>query len=74
MLNIKHLGKLLMQPEYRKYELALQNLKNTPRYTLTSTDILGTEIELVDAASFLSTTEAEPFVKECCRVLRPQGS
>ncbi len=55
MLKIKYLGKLLMQPEYRKYELSLQKLKNTPRYTLASTNILGlgTEIELVDAASFL---------------------
>lgn len=53
MLHIKHLSKLLLQPEYRKYELALKNLRSTPRYTLTSTDIFRTEIELVDAASFL---------------------
>lgn len=73
MLNIKYLGKLLMQLEYRKYEIALQNLKNMPRYTLTSTDILRTEIELVDAASFLSKKEAEPFVKEYGCVLRTKG-
>jgi len=54
-LFLKHLAKLGLKQGYRQKYLALQKLKNTPRYTLTSTNILGlgTEIELVDAASFL---------------------
>lgn len=50
---LRHLGKLLLQPEYRRRHSALQKLRNTPRYTPTSTKLLGTEIGLVDAASFL---------------------
>ena len=51
--KLKHIGKLLLQPEYRRYNLALKTLFNTPRYTNSSTNLLGSEIELVDAASFL---------------------
>jgi FkbM family methyltransferase len=52
-LQLKHLGKLLLQSDYRRRYLALQKLRDTPRYTPTYTDLLGTEIGLVDAASFL---------------------
>ncbi len=51
--KLKHIVKLLLQTEYRRYNLALETLFNTPRYTNSSTNLLGTEIELVDAASFL---------------------
>lgn len=50
---LKHLGKLILRPEYRRYQFAAKKLYNTPRYTATSTNILGTEIELVDSISFL---------------------
>ena len=49
----KHLGKILLRPEYRKYEFLKQTLKNTPRYTPTSVNLFGIKIDLVDAASFL---------------------
>lgn len=54
MLKPKHLGKLLLQPEYRRHSSALKKLRNIPRYTPCSTDILGAELELVDSASFIS--------------------
>jgi len=50
---LKHQAKLLLRPNYRKYHLAIKKLSQTPRYTLTSTNILGTEIKLVDSISFL---------------------
>jgi FkbM family methyltransferase len=52
----KHWAKLLLRPKYREYvqkEKELRRLKRIPRYTLTSTNILGTEIKLVDSASFI---------------------
>ena len=52
-LSLKHLAKLGLKQGYRHKYLALQKLKNTPRYTPTVTDLFATEIELVDAASFL---------------------
>lgn len=51
MSNLKHLGKLLLRPDYARRHYALQKLSNTPRYTPVFTDLLGTEIQLVDAAS-----------------------
>lgn len=56
-LGFKHLGKLLLKPEYRRYHAAKKKLKNTPRYTTTTTTILGREIELVDSTSFLCMYE-----------------
>lgn len=51
--SLRHLVKLLLRPNYRSRHSALQKLRRTPRYTPTSTNLLGTEIEVVDAASFL---------------------
>lgn len=51
--RVKHLGKLLLRPGYRNRHSALQKLRNTPRYTHSSTKLLGDPIEFVDAASFL---------------------
>lgn len=53
MNSIKHLGKLLLRAEYRKRYFELRRLQKMPRYKQTSTTLLGSEIELVDAVSFL---------------------
>ncbi|MEA5503464.1 FkbM family methyltransferase [Halotia wernerae UHCC 0503] len=53
MISLQHYLKLMLQEEYRKKHLALKKLNSTPRYTLTTTNILGTEISLVDSASFI---------------------
>ena len=50
---LKHLGKLLLRPNYRRYYSFRQNLKNIPRYTPTSINLFGTDFKLVDSASFL---------------------
>ncbi|MCL1470569.1 FkbM family methyltransferase [Argonema antarcticum A004/B2] len=77
--DLKHLGKLFLRPDYRKYQLAVQKLIKTPRYTHTSSDILGKEIELVDSASFIfmykeifeqqiyrfKTKKSDPFILDC---------
>ncbi|MGK7874692.1 MAG: FkbM family methyltransferase [Xenococcaceae cyanobacterium] len=49
----KQLGKFFLSPDYRKQYFAIQKLKKIQRYTTTHTNLLGTEIELVDNASFL---------------------
>ncbi len=53
MWDFKHFVKLLLRSGYRQHHYALRKLSKTPRYTQISTNLLGTEIELVDAASFL---------------------
>ncbi|MBW4649278.1 MAG: FkbM family methyltransferase [Kastovskya adunca ATA6-11-RM4] len=51
--RLKHFGKLLVQPEYRKHHFTLQNIKKLPRYIPSSTTLFEREFELVDSASFL---------------------
>jgi len=77
--RIKHWSKLIIQPKYKRYHDALMKLKNTPRYTPTSTTLLGYEIELVDSASFLfmyreifeqkiykfKSKKSDPFIIDC---------
>lgn len=53
LTQVKHLIKLVVKPDYKQKYLALEKLKKAPRYTKTSTFILGKEIELVDSLSFL---------------------
>lgn len=50
---LKHLGKLLLKPDYRKHYLVQQTLKNVPRYTPTSIKLFGFDFQLIDSASFL---------------------
>lgn len=50
---LKHLGKLLLRPDYRRHYFVRQNLRNIPRYTPTSINLFGSNIQLVDSASFL---------------------
>lgn len=52
-LSVKHLGKLVLRPEYRRHQFLKYRLRNIPRYTPTSTSLFGRKVELVDAASFL---------------------
>lgn len=77
--RIKHWSKLIIQPQYKRYHDALRKLKNTPRYTPTSTTLLGHELELVDSASFLfmykeifeqqiykfKARKSDPFIIDC---------
>jgi FkbM family methyltransferase len=50
---LKHCGRLLLKPNYRRRHVALKRLQKKPRYTAASTNLLGTEMKLVDTASFL---------------------
>lgn len=79
LTDLKHLGKLILRPDYRKYQFAVKKLRKTPRYTQTSTNILGKEIQLVDTASFLfmykeifeqqiykfKSKNTQPFIIDC---------
>ena len=57
-LLIKHLIKLLLRPEYRNFYKQneqlkqIEWLKDTPRYTPVTTEILGKPLQLVDGRSF----------------------
>ncbi len=53
MFGAKHYLKLAIQEDYRKKCSALKKLKSTPRYTETTTSLLGREISIVDSASFV---------------------
>lgn len=50
---LRHLGKLLLQSDYRRHYFLRQNLRNIPRYTPSSIKLFGADIQLVDSASFL---------------------
>ncbi|AFY72035.1 methyltransferase FkbM family (plasmid) [Thalassoporum mexicanum PCC 7367] len=53
--QVKHWAKLLLKPEYKSAHLRRQELNrigNIPRYTSTTTNILGTPIEILDSISF----------------------
>lgn len=51
--QVKHWGKCLLRPGYRRKHQALKRLRAVPRYQPTTTDILGRPLELVDSASFI---------------------
>ena len=54
-LPIKHWTKLLLRPDYKKsyaQTKELQRIKNTPRYTNISTNLLGPKLLLPDGLSF----------------------
>lgn len=60
--RLKHWSRLLVYPQYRDHQRKItrlkkefSRLKSLPRYEPTVTDIIGTPIEIVDAASFLWT-------------------
>lgn len=77
--DLKHLGKLILRSDYRRYHFATEKLRRKSRYTHTTTNILGKEIELVDSASFLfmykeifeqqiykfRAKNSEPFIIDC---------
>jgi FkbM family methyltransferase len=50
----RHWCKLLIYPDYRHKQRELARLAALPRYTAATTEITGTKIEIVDAASFIS--------------------
>lgn len=54
--KLKKMFNLFLKKDYKKYikkYFLLKKIAKTERYTATNTEILGTEIELVDSASFL---------------------
>lgn len=51
--SVKHIGKILLRPDYRRVTTEKSKLRKTPRYTRTSTSLLGRELILADSASFL---------------------
>lgn len=53
-MSLIHLVKLFLQPTYRRYYISWRKLWHTPRYKPVTTNILGSELQLVDAASFRS--------------------
>lgn len=63
---VRHFRDLVLCPDYRRKWRALRRLQKLPRYSPAKTDILGTEIELVDAASFRFMHD-EIFVREIYR-------
>ena len=52
-LYVKHLGKLILRPEYREHQIVKRKLRKVPRYTSSFIELLGKKVELVDAASYL---------------------
>ncbi|MCB9079910.1 MAG: FkbM family methyltransferase [Anaerolineaceae bacterium] len=54
LIALKHYTKLTFSNDYRKKHQALSKLRNLPRYTPTTINILGNELQLIDAASFFS--------------------
>lgn len=58
----KHYLKIIINPAYRKNHHETQRLLSLPRYTPTKTLFIGKQIDLVDAATFLST-KYEIFTK-----------
>jgi FkbM family methyltransferase len=64
--QVKHWGKALLRPDYRRRQRALARLRGLPRYQPTTTDILGRAVELVDSLSFIYMFE-EIFEREIYR-------
>ena len=52
-LPLRHGAKLLLRPQYRARVGELRRLSRLPRYTPTTTNLLGVPIAIVDAESFL---------------------
>ncbi len=64
--QVKHWGKALLRPDYRRRQRALARLRAVPRYQPATTDILERPLELVDSASFIYMFE-EIFEREIYR-------
>ncbi|HEY0376128.1 MAG TPA: FkbM family methyltransferase [Pyrinomonadaceae bacterium] len=64
--QVKHWGKALLRPDYRRRQRALSRLRALPRYRPATTDILGRPLELVDSLSFIYMFE-EIFEREIYR-------
>jgi FkbM family methyltransferase len=64
--QVKHWGKALLRPDYRRRQRALARLRAVPRYQPATTTILGRPIELVDSLSFIYSFE-EIFEQEIYR-------
>ena len=52
---LRRIGKFVLRPQYRREQLALRQLRKTPRYQTGSTNILGFPLAFTDALSFLNT-------------------
>ena len=64
--QVKHWGKALLRPDYRRRQRALSRLRGLPRYQPTTTDILERPLEVVDSLSFIYMFE-EIFEREIYR-------
>ena len=64
--QVKHWGKALLRPDYRRRQRALARLRAVPRYQPATTDILERPIELVDSRSFIYSFD-EIFEQEIYR-------
>ncbi|HJU55862.1 MAG TPA: FkbM family methyltransferase [Pyrinomonadaceae bacterium] len=64
--QVKHWGKALLRPDYRRRQRALARLRAVPRYQPVTTDILERPLEVVDSASFIYMFE-EIFEREIYR-------
>lgn len=64
--KLKHYGKLLLKPEYRREYFFLKELSKLPRFIPAHINLLNTRIEIVDSASFLSMHN-EIFKREIYR-------
>ena len=64
--SLKHKAKMAVQPDYRKRHTEIMKLYGLARHTRAATDLLGPEIQLLDAASFLVMNE-EIFEKQIYR-------
>ncbi len=77
--RVKHQVKYLADPEYKYKYLETNRLRKFPRYTETTTKLLGEEIRVPDSASFFSayreifehhiykftTEKEEPYILDC---------
>ena len=55
--HLKHWGRLVSDPRFRRRRLEIRRLENLPRYRPTTTSLVGRPLEIVDAASFLEMYE-----------------
>ncbi|MGF1479792.1 MAG: FkbM family methyltransferase [Cyanophyceae cyanobacterium] len=76
---VRKLGKLILRPGYRQHQFVKSKLKNIPRYTPASVNLLGKSFGFVDSASFLfmhkeifeqqiykfRKTKEEPLIIDC---------
>lgn len=53
LTRLKHAGKMLLQPDYRSRHREFCRLQALPKYTATTTNLLGAPLEVTDAPAFL---------------------